>query len=515
MVFLPIARREVRVAATRRGTMWLRLAGAIAALVIGGLGFLVQMGNSVTAMVGRSLFGMLTLLACFTALTAGLIFTSDSLSEEKREGTLGFLFLTDLRGYDVVSGKLLAAALRGFYVLLAAFPIVAVTLLMGGVTGTAFWKACLALINSLFASLVAGVFVSSISRQSQKALLGTVLLLSLWSAGGYVIDALASKVFFRFSSPFFVFMRASRSGFFWEALLVNQVIVWLLFAASSHFAARTWHDKPGRTGSAFARFSLWLKYGSARRRANLRQKLMSASPITWLVSRERWQASAFWVLTAILMGFLIITVLTRAQDREQFWPVIAGGTALILYLGFASQACRFFVDARRNMLLELLLSTTLSARQIVEGQWSAVVRMFARPVALFVAIYFVGNLVANQSSPGANFIASLATAAAAASVIPFDLAALIWFGMWMGLISKKANAAAWKTVFFAMVIPSIIVAAAFGLIQFFMLGLPGKDWADFINTAIPVAGSIAIDWWLYRFARRKLFAELRQRAVAV
>jgi len=26
--------------------------------------------------------------------------------------------------------------------------------------------------------------------------------------------------------------------------------------------------------------------------------------------------------------------------------------------------------------------------------------------------------------------------------------------------------------------------------------------------------SLAIDWWLYRFARRKLFSELRQRAAA-
>ena len=28
--------------------------------------------------------------------------TADCLSEEKREGTLGLLFLTDLRGYDIV-----------------------------------------------------------------------------------------------------------------------------------------------------------------------------------------------------------------------------------------------------------------------------------------------------------------------------------------------------------------------------------------------------------------------------
>ena len=37
--------------------------------------------------------------------------TADSLSAEKREGTLGLLFLTDLRGYDVVLTPTQRAAL--------------------------------------------------------------------------------------------------------------------------------------------------------------------------------------------------------------------------------------------------------------------------------------------------------------------------------------------------------------------------------------------------------------------
>ena len=51
------------------------------------------------ASLGSGLFGVLTWLSVATALCAGLFFTSDCLSEEKREGTLGFLFLTDLRDF--------------------------------------------------------------------------------------------------------------------------------------------------------------------------------------------------------------------------------------------------------------------------------------------------------------------------------------------------------------------------------------------------------------------------------
>ena len=54
------------------------------------------------------LFWGLTGSAVFYCLLSGVWFTADCLSEEKREGTLGLLFLTDLKGYDVVFGKLVA-----------------------------------------------------------------------------------------------------------------------------------------------------------------------------------------------------------------------------------------------------------------------------------------------------------------------------------------------------------------------------------------------------------------------
>src|SRR5688572_24709046 len=159
MTFLPIVQRELRVAARKRNTFWLRIIAALVALVIGG-GFLVLTMSLPfgTIQLGSVLFGVLTWLSLAAALSAGLFFTSDCVSEEKREGTLGFLFLTDLRGYDIVLGKLLATSLRSFFALLAIFPILAITMLMGGVTAPQFWKTVLALVNALFCSLAAGMF---------------------------------------------------------------------------------------------------------------------------------------------------------------------------------------------------------------------------------------------------------------------------------------------------------------------------------------------------------------------
>src|SRR5882762_979163 len=178
MTFLPIVERELRVAARKRSTYWLRTGAASIALIIGSACLsLFRIGGFGSSGPGGMVFGAIMWLFLCAALAAGLFFTSDSLSEEKREGTLGFLFLTDLRGYDVVAGKLLATSLRGFFPLLAFFPVVATTLLMGGVTGIEFWKTSIALLNALFFSLAAGLFVSAISRDSQRALAATLFLM--------------------------------------------------------------------------------------------------------------------------------------------------------------------------------------------------------------------------------------------------------------------------------------------------------------------------------------------------
>jgi hypothetical protein len=522
VVFLPIVQRELRISARKRGTMWVRLAGAFAALLIGSMAFAIQIASKSAASVGQSVFGILTLLACFAALSTGLPFTSDSLSEEKREGTLGFLFLTDLRGYDVVSGKVLAAAVRGVYMLLAAFPIVGITLFMGGVTGAAFWKTCVALLNALFASLLAGVFVSSVSREAQKALLGTMLLMFVWAGAGYLVDAMRGQTLFKLSSPFFLFSlgSSSRTNVFWESLVVNQGITWTLFALSCLLASRTWRDKPDRNASAVAAFGHWFKYGSARRRRRLRKKLMPINPVTWLGCRERWQAISFWVISGIAIGVLIlIFVFDPGSTRYQIWSFVSVGLTLVLYIGFASQSCRFFTDARRTTVLELLLSTPLTGQQIIYGQWKAALRMFGPPLGVFLAAYFVGIFALQQSAPSPNPFQAFSVASARALVVAADLATLTWFGMWMGLISKSANVAAWKTLFFVQVLPWVALTFASGMLMslfWFAPGLMRKPtavgWLQFISSAIATIGSLAIDWWLFTYARHRLFAELRVRA---
>ncbi len=144
MTFLPIVGRELRTAARRSGTYWMRLWVALQATVAAGGGVADRICQSADQ-IWRGAFlgaGGSAMLHC---LLAGRRSTADCLSQEKREGTMGLLFLTDLKGYDVVIGKLVATSLGGFYGLFAIFPVLAVPLLVAGMTDGEFWRMVLAL----------------------------------------------------------------------------------------------------------------------------------------------------------------------------------------------------------------------------------------------------------------------------------------------------------------------------------------------------------------------------------
>src|SRR5664279_5746157 len=311
---LLIVGRELRLAARKRSTFWLRVAAALTAMVIGGgcILFSLVPGSSAFQM-GSVLFNVLTWLCLGAGLSAGLFFTSDCLSEEKREGTLGLLFLTDLRGYDVALGKLLATSLRCFYALLAVLPILAITMFMGGVSGALYWKGALALVNALFFSQAAGMAVSAISRDSQKAMMGTLLLLLLLAVGGPVADStlagMGQRTFeplWSISSPGFVLVAASAfRSHYWAALAVTQLLGWGMLGLACVLVPYTWQERKkagarNNQGWAYA----W-RYGGVRRGLRLRRKLIGRQPVAWLVCRERWQSQGVWAMALLMTGGLV------------------------------------------------------------------------------------------------------------------------------------------------------------------------------------------------------------------
>jgi hypothetical protein len=477
MTFLPIIARELRVAARKRSTFWLRVASALVGLVIGGaIMMLSRVGAFGASAMSNALFVVLAWLALFVALTAGLFFTADCLSEEKREGTLGFLFLTDLRGYDVAGGKLLATSLRVTYALMSVIPILAVTFVMGAVSGPQYWKTALALLNALFCSLSAGLMVSALSRDAQKALGATVLLLLLLVLGGPAADGIYAHVRARMfkpvlslASPGYVFTQADAWGRspYWRALGVSHAVGWALLALACLSVPRSWQEK-GRK-SAASRRSYWWRYGGARRRLALRRKLLDRNPLLWLCSRERWQSLVMWGMSSIVAGGLAAFLVWKARHQNDPMWIGAWGTLSwllvpLVYLWVASQAGRFYLEARRSGFLEALLATPLTVKEVVQGPWRALVRMFGPPVALLLLVQLAGGCLAYRTTWGGGIphpwssLAALATSAASTLSTLASLAALAWVGLWMGMTSKNASLITLKTIVLVKVIPFLVIS---------------------------------------------------------
>lgn len=540
MTFLPIVERELRLAARRRGTYWLRVVAALVGLVIGSgmlLLSLVPFGGQ--PQMGGAMFGTLTWLSLAAALSAGLFFTSDCLSEEKREGTLGFLFLTDLRGYDVVLGKLMVTSLRCVFALLAVFPVLATTLLMGGVEVGQFWRTILALGNALFFSLSVGLFVSAISRHSQKALAGTVLILILAIGVGPCLDGLmaltggSSRPLLSLASPVYAFLKANYFGAFWPAFLVSQGVAWTLLALACVLLPRTWQEKPERTSAKVLNRSYTWRYGGVERRAALREKLLGINPVMWLAARERGQAFWLWVVALMMLSFFFALVFTDASGGWwQGWSMVNSGLWYILYLWAAAKACQFFAEARRNGMIELLLAAPLTSPQTVQGPWRALVRMFAIPVLLLLGMQFAASLLTLGAGGGIFGLVSetawwqvIGLAAIGVGRTLATLVALGWFGLWMGLVSRSTLTATLKTIVFVQVLPWFAIILITGVVVPVVLfsgawsngGTPSQtfvnSWLPLLFAGLPAGLALAKDVFFWTMARRKLLRNFRDLAV--
>jgi hypothetical protein len=544
MTFLPVVERELRVAARKRSTFWLRIIAALAGLLIG-CGCLMLSAVSPLGLnhLGAAMFGTLTWLSVAAALAAGLFLTSDCLSEEKREGTLGFLFLTDLRGYDVVGGKLLATSLRSIFALLALFPILAITLLMGGVTGTQFWKTTLALVNALFCSLAAGMVISAISRDFQKALATTLLLMLLLTAGGPLADVIISAnrgsgfiAFWSLLSPGYVFAVAGAWGRtpYWTALAITHAVAWLFLALACLLIPRTWQERSSRAAAALGMIPYSWRYGGTNWRVALRRKLLCRNPVLWLACRERWQSVGIWFLA---LGAIVAVVwLLKKLDTEVWmvWRVVGGPFILAVYLWAASQACRFFIEARRSGLIELLLSTPISVQEIVRGQWHALRRMFGLPLVLLLSAHLTAVALSQQSwsgltaqlrGGGAELAVTIAITIATGLATVGNLIALSWVGMWMGMTSKNNNIASLKTILFVQIIPwfAITFISTFApwllLLPSFVRSITGSTsssamiWHPLLNNGLDAVLTLGKDVAFIVWARRQLYFSFRQQAV--
>lgn len=486
MTFLPILTRELRVASRKRATYWVRSGAGLVVIGLGTWLFIVMQGQSPRD-IAVGLFYILAGSAVLYGLLSGVRTTADCLSEEKREGTLGLLFLTDLKGYDVVLGKLMANSVNALYSVVAILPMLAIPLLMGGVTIGEFARMSLLSLNALFFSLAAGMWVSSVSRSGYHALLGTALVIlgftALLPACGSILlwlgkTRLVHAAFLMPSAGFTYYAaldqvyRTSRAPFLISMGVIN-CLGWVFLALASIIAPRTWQEGRNtvRRQGLSDRLTSW-RYGAATERACFRRRLLSRNSFFWLASRVRLRPAFVWAFLA-LAACVWVWGLAKAR-REWLQPGMYVTTALVLNFAircwFAAEATRQLSDDRKSGTLELLLSTPLEVREILKGQALALSRQFLGPVLVVVGVECLFMAATLADSDGENSAYVFLTYTAGILMFVLDLIAIYWVGMWQGLAAKNQSRAISTTLARIMVLPWVVIALVLLLLALISMG---------------------------------------------
>lgn len=410
-------------------------------------------------------FWFIAWLAAVFCLFEGVRKTADAISEERREGTLGFLFLTDLNGFDVVLGKLSAALVRSLNGLLAFIPVLAVTLLLGGTTGGEFWRVVLVLVAVMLVSLSVCLAVSSVrqDRSVGMALAVLGLLCAVPPIVGEILRA-SGKIqdvrIFHAASPGFLLSAAAASDYsmfpraFHVGLGIQAGIILLAVSFASLVTPRIWQDRPSRQRAATRRLSPKRE----QKRLASRAAMLDRNPILWLSYPEKRHRMFSILFMGIAGAMASLTALVFFEGSMGGELAVFPGMALVILsivlgLQLASQASINLAEARRNGTLELLLSTPLRVKDIVQGQWLALRKMFLLPALIIVGFAAFVWISVVFSAPG---LSALLWSGKFTIEFILEFLVLGWVGMWSGLVAKTPNGAFVRTLLLGVALPFLV-----------------------------------------------------------
>ena len=339
----PVLQRELREGSRRPANRRLRLLSASV-----GTGLLWVIARNLrlpTAQLGGYLLVSLHSLLMGLILLIVPALTADCIAREKREGTLGLLFMTPLSAGGIVAGKALGQGLRAFTLWLAVLQILTIPFLTGGVT----WG------NALREFSLAAMFcVAQPPDVWEWNLFLTFILSGVALVGGNIQSGIVRMI-------------PGIAELLKWLFLAGPPLALLIFYFVARYAAwrieLSWQDKvPSRRRENLTRrystpvFGVWW-----RRRM---QRSLDRNPIAWL-QQYSWKArTAKWGLCA---GFLMVEGVASTGS-----PEISGLVQTLLLLTLAG-VCTFigvsgFLEEKRSGALELLLVTPISVNKLIFGR---------------------------------------------------------------------------------------------------------------------------------------------------
>lgn len=525
MTLLPVVDRELRVASRHGWTYWGRALVAAGAMAVIGWLLLTMRHYGNSAALAKTLFATLSALSFGFTLLAGVLFSADCFARERREGTLGLLFLTDLRAIDITLGKLAATSLGSVYCLMAVLPVLAIPLILGGVSLQEYMRMVAVLLSTLWLALNTGLLASTLAQDARNAAGWAALLMlavcvgvpSFGAVAAVLIglrgaDAAAVEAWTDWASPFTAFATSFEAGKIGDSLRFYKALIFLFVAGTLALGAatfrlpRVWQEAAhGRRVGAKASsnpsaHSALLASGP---------QLVAHGPIVWLSNRSRERRLFPWLLLAALAGVWL--VLLGVTGRE--WNEMPGWIATSLVVHFclkmwlANEAPRVFHDERRTGGMELLLTTELSAEEFVHGRLRALRQLCVGPLTVVSAVDLV-MLSASLAEVGHTDTEGLLTLAfwlGRMAMLWLDAAALAWTGTWIGVATRgqRTTGPTWARVVllpYLLWIAGVTVAVLGNMLgmEIFRNLMNAVEYAGLMVTLIlGLNFAVSGGWWLW------------------
>ncbi len=414
MNFLPIVTRELRVVSRKPWIYWVRPIFGIMGITIV---LMLFFDNPARSRNGVEMLWGLSVVTMLLALLSGCFLTADCISSEKREDTLGLLFLTNLKGYDVVLGKISTNAINTATGLLGLLPVFFLPILAGGVTWAETLRVLLGISVAFLFALSLGVWVSARSLDARNSVMATLLVIFLlitlpllwiavldgffrvrpWLAG---VPQLSPGMLLFYARDSWYFTTGAKTVY-WTSIALFLSATVVLGCLASGILPRVWQSQgPPSPSTSTAPNSLPLRPRIRKLVRRMRFRSLTDNPFFDLLLcrlKEFPWTKRFRRLTATFF-FLMLLFSFVGRDEEPF--VIALMTLLAMHVAtkftFAFDATRALNDDKRSSVLELLLATPLREQEIAHGQARAfhiqfrshVWRLFLMTIALqFTAIF--------------------------------------------------------------------------------------------------------------------------------
>ncbi len=478
MKSLHILDRELRQRARQRLTYGVRLGAAgIAMLIV--LAWFQNQESGNPAQTGQIVFGVLSWLLFGFCLLEGTRQTADAISAERREGTLGLLFLTELSGADVIVGKLVAAITHSFYGLLATFPVLGITLAAGGVTAGEFGRTQLALLSTLFLASTAGLWISARSRDEVRPVLASLALTLGIALGPVLIDVAsppgltlpsfspAMGLWFATDAAY----RISADRFWWTQAALIALAGLFLFGAARRTSG-TWSDvevasTPARGDRAERR---WNYRVTPRLHAAPKPRRADSRPVAASVRRHR--GLTLLVRVAVLLPFASLLSVQWLVFRFLGSSPAVGGMLSTCSLAIevlnvallALAAALPLAHAKRTGALELLLCTPIGTETIVLDHWDVYWRRLRLPLAIYALLPSVLHIVVwmAQAPSGNAYPWSYLFLGQGQHVI-LGLVRMIvigWLALWCAVSAGNLGTAMGRTLILSLLIPWVATTAS-------------------------------------------------------